>query len=132
MRDQSVAAQALRWRLTRSPAGLERRRVLAALVEADALACLQQSERGACVSAACLKLDSPAVSLQLAYLLNAIASDAAGRTYLLLPGSSACHVLLQILIRAPGKELRKRGGVSLAFWAISRLVISSLLPTRGW
>ena len=112
--------QALRWRISKSPAGNDRLRVVMTFVEQDVLRCsgssFSSSRHGApasLVEAMADRTDGP-VAEELARLVNCMASTAAGRAYLLQPGSGTVATLVQLLTAIPsmdtlnGRTLRPR------------------------
>ncbi|KAK9813174.1 hypothetical protein WJX72_010114 [[Myrmecia] bisecta] len=112
--DNTVACllQALRWRLTRSAVGPERRRVLLAYAEHDLLGCRSGEAVGSRLHGVASR-PSALVQEELARLLNAVASDHAGRTYLLQPKADVVPILCQLLTATPEQSLLSATGESL-------------------
>ncbi len=81
----ALLMQALRWRVTKTPAGKPRRRTLQSYINGDVLGCTA-SARGEGGDNLCSRLSgstSPLVVEQWARLVNCAASECTGRTYLL-------------------------------------------------
>ena len=83
--DAALLMQALRWRVTKTPAGKPRRRALQTYINGDVLGCTA-SARGEGGDNLCSRLSasaSPVVVEQWARFVNCAASECSGRTYLL-------------------------------------------------
>ena len=106
---QDVHAQATRWRLIKSPPGAYRRQVLASITDADVLRCSHSSEM--CIVSALLAAQHSAATSELVRLLSAMASDSAGRSYLMQPGSRVVPELFQLLKTTPQARVRRLTGV---------------------
>lgn len=100
--------QATRWRLIKSPPGAYRRQVLACLTEADLLRCGDSHDSG--VISVLLAAKHPSATSELVRLLSAMASDSAGRTYLMQPGSRVVPELFQLLKETPQARVRRLTG----------------------
>jgi len=100
--DATVAAllQALRWRISKSPAGNDRLRVVLTFVEQDVLLCSPPPGAASAVVSVAERCSGPAAE-ELARLLNAMASTAAGRGYLLQPSAGTVSTLVQLLTAIP-------------------------------
>ena len=106
---QVLHAQATRWRLIKSPPGAYRRQVLASITDADVLGCNHSSDT--CIVSALLAAQHPAATSELVRLLSAMASDSAGRSYLMQPGSRVVPELFQLLKTTPQARVRRLTGV---------------------
>ena len=103
----------------RSPAGLERRKVLADLLSHDVLA-LGGAEPP--VTTALLAQSDPAVTSELVRLVSALASDSHGRAYLLRRGSPVLAELFEVLVATPQAKVNKRHGAAARAPLLARLL----------
>lgn len=107
--DAALLMQALRWRVTKTPAGKPRRRALQTYINGDVLGCTA-SARGEGGDNLCSKLSgsaSPLVIEQWARLVNCAASECSGRTYL-LQHRDLVQMLCGILKREPQDNALRR------------------------
>eukprot|EP00873_Tetraselmis_striata_P006543 jgi/Tetstr1/426807/TSEL_017022.t1 len=122
--------QALRWRISKSPAGNDRLRVILTLVERDVLLCTDPPRGGAsAVVAVAQRCDGPA-SEELARLLSCMASTAAGRAYLLQPGAGAVATLVQLLTAIPEMDTLNAPMI-LAHEGVGNISADSLLQQHA-
>jgi hypothetical protein len=109
---QQPHLQAVRWRLIKSPVGPERQAVLAQLAQHDLLDC-KGLQNGPTLLSSLATTNDSGVMFELVRLISVMASDHAGRAYLLQPQSSVIPELQRILVSTPGTVLHKKEGVLL-------------------
>eukprot|EP00753_Platysulcus_tardus_P013406 PLAT3673.2.p1 GENE.PLAT3673.2~~PLAT3673.2.p1 ORF type:complete len:826 (-),score=389.74 PLAT3673.2:142-2583(-) len=133
-RSGALLLQALRWRLMRSRAGSSRRRVLAAYVAADLLGCRSRTESQSRLLPALLQSASRHTREYSARLINAIASECAGRSYLLQHGA-LLSTLVALLTAAREDSLARQNALgTLQKFSLRRAPQSAMIAAGliGW
>jgi hypothetical protein len=98
--------QAVRWRIIKSPVGLDRQSILALFAQHDILDCASPAARHSLVSTLASTKDT-GLMMELVRLMSVLASDSAGRAYLLLSQSTVITELHKILICAPREMVHR-------------------------
>jgi hypothetical protein len=98
--------KAVRWRIIKSPVGLDRQSILALFAQHDVLDCNAPTATPSLVSTLASTNDI-GLMIELVRLMSVLASDAAGRAYLLQSQSIVIAELYKILICAPSAMLHK-------------------------
>ena len=102
--------QAIRWRLIKSPVGAERHSILALFAQHDVLDCKSSGAESGLVNTLASTNDV-VLMMELVRLMSVLASDSAGRAYLLQSQGSVISELHKILISAPSAMLHIKEGV---------------------
>lgn len=103
--------QAIRWRLIKSPVGFDRHAILAMFAQLDVLDCNAPTEQPGLLSTLASTNDV-GLMMELVRLVSVLASDSAGRAYLLQSQSTdVISELHKILISAPSAMLHIKEGM---------------------
>lgn len=98
----------MRWRLIKSPVGVYRRQVLAAMCDADCLGCACASHASAVLTL--LRTDHKQLRSELLRLASAMASDALGRSYLLQNAQHLIAAIFKVLQAMPEARVKAHSG----------------------
>mmetsp|Transcript_25630 Transcript_25630/g.71669 ORF Transcript_25630/g.71669 Transcript_25630/m.71669 type:complete len:917 (-) Transcript_25630:266-3016(-) len=119
--------QALRWRITKSPAGYDRLRVVLTFVERDVLNCAGSGP--SLIQSIADRCNGPAAE-ELTRLINCMASRASGRAYLLLPNGRTVENLVQLLTAIPAMDTLNEPMI-LAHEGVGNMASDSLLQQHA-